>query len=148
MSVRRLLAGASVSVFLAAGIACDDPLGPEDVAGTYVVRTVRAEPLPMLAWQTETDTARLVTDTLRLRRDGTGTEISIYEVTGDGPIVVTRGDHDIEFEIRNGRLDGGYVCRGVCLAIFVPIRGHFTGEGLNLEVWKHGEGPIELERID
>jgi hypothetical protein len=23
----------------------------------------------------------------------------------------------------------------------------FTGDGLRLEVWKHGEGPVELERV-
>jgi hypothetical protein len=145
MSFRRLLCA---SVVLIAGVACDDPLRPEDVVGTYVVRTVRGEPLPMIAWQTETDTARLVADTLRLRRDGTGTEVSVYELTGDVQLAASRVEQDIQFEIRDGRLDGGYVCRGLCLAVFVPIRGLFTGEGLRLEVWKHGEGPIELERVE
>jgi hypothetical protein len=135
------------SLFLVAGIACD-PLSPEDVAGTYVVRTVRSEPLPVVLWETESDTVQLVADTVRLRRNGTGTEVSIYEMTGDVQHVANRLEQDIEFEIRDGRLDGGYTCRGLCTAIFVPIRGVFTGEGLRLEVWKHGNGPIELERVN
>lgn len=145
MSVTRLLCA---SVFLLGIVACDGALDPEDTVGTYVVRTVREETLPVVLWHMESDTVRLAADTLRLRRDGTGTEVSIYESAGDVQHVANRVEQDFEFDIRDGMLEGGYTCRGICLAVFIPIRGHFTGEGLRLEVWKHGEGPIELERVD
>lgn len=144
MWLRRLLALAVVI----AGLGCDDPLGPEDVVGTYVLRTVREQPLPVIVMENENVTARLLADTIRLRRNGTGTEVAVYELTGTVTNPSNRIEREIEFEVRDGRLDGGYVCEGFCLAVFQPIRGEFTGEGLSLEVWQHGEGPIDFERVE
>lgn len=98
--------------------------------------------------ENENVTARLLADTLYLRRTATGTEVSVYELTGNVNNPSNRIERDIAFEVRDGRLDGGYVCEGLCSAVFQPIRGEFTGEGLRLEIWQHGQGPIAFDRVD
>ena len=147
MSLRRLLSVAVAGAALAAGVACDDdPLSPEDVAGTYVLSTLRGESLPAVLWETATSQARLVADTLRLNADGTGAEIAVYEFTGTLEPESGRSEELLQFEIRGGRLEGAYICTGFCLAVVRPIRGVFTPEGLRLEVGRHGDGPIDFVR--
>ncbi|MGQ0712893.1 MAG: hypothetical protein ACT4PJ_04080 [Gemmatimonadaceae bacterium] len=139
---------ALVCIVIATGLACDDPLGPEDVAGTYVLRTLRGEALPTVIWESETTVGRLVADTLRLNADGTGIEISHREITGDLGTRSERSESELQFEIRDDRIEGAYICRGLCLGVIIPIRGELTRDGLRLEVGRHGPGPIDFVRVD
>ena len=150
MSLSHLRSVAIASVLLAAGMACDDPLSPEDVAGTYVLSSLRGESLPAVLWETETSEARLLADTLRLHADGSGTDVWLYEyTTALGPLP-RRLEHLLEFEVNDGRLEGAYVCPPgtTCLLSLEVIRGVFTPEGLRLEVSRHGEGPIDFVRVE
>ena len=129
--------------------ACDDPLGPHDVAGTYVLRSVRDEPLPAVLWETDHTQLRVLADTLRLNTDGTGAEIWVLEFVGAHASESGRSEWAVQFEVREGRLEGSYVCpASFCLTVFEPLRGEFTRMGLRLDVAKHGGGPLEFVRAD
>jgi hypothetical protein len=136
------------AVALAAVTACADagPFGPQDVAGTYVLRTVRGEPLPAVLWEGDI-TLRVWADTLRLNADGTGSETWLLEYSGQYVWGPGRSENALQFEVRDGRLEGTYVCSGFCLAVVRPIRGVFTDTGLRLDVAMHGGEPLEFDRI-
>jgi hypothetical protein len=135
------------AVALAAVTACADPLaiGPEDVAGTYVLRTVRGEPLPAVFWESDVTQLRVLADTLRLNADGTGNEVWVLEFSGQYASGPGRSESALQFQLRDGRLEGAYLCSGFCLGVVQPIRGELTSSGLRLHVAKHGDGPLEFE---
>jgi hypothetical protein len=144
------LAHVGAGVALAFATACGDaePFGPEDVAATYVLRTVRGEPLPAVLVESDIALLRVWADTLRLNADGTGLEISLLEWTGQFASGPSRSENEFRFEVRDGRLEGVYICRGYCLGVVRPIRGVFTSSGLVLDIaMNHVDGPLEFERI-
>ena len=145
MLLRRRTSRASALVALLALIACDDPIRPQDVAGTYVLRTVRGQPLPAVLWETDHTQLRVLADTLRLNADGTGSEAWLLEFTGQHASESGRSESALRFEVRDGRLEGSYLS---VLAVIQLLRGEFTPSGLRLDVAKHAEGPLEFIRAD
>jgi hypothetical protein len=142
-TIRLLLAfGLSVSV------ACDDPLRPKDVAGTYVLRSVRGDPLPALLWESDGARLRMVADTLVLNADGTGYEVSHLEFTNALHTTAGRHESPFTFAIRDGRLEGSYFCppEVACLGILLLLRGEFTPTGLRLDAGQDRAGPLVFDR--
>lgn len=133
---------------LAASVACDDPLRPRDVAGTYVLRTVRGDPLPALLWEFGGARLRVLADTLVLNADGTGYEVSHTELTDQVRTTAGRSESLLRFEVRDGRLEGSYFCppEAPCLDILEVLRGEFTPTGLRLDVLKRAAGPLLFDR--
>jgi hypothetical protein len=151
MPLRRHTRLASAVLALLAFTACDDdPLRPEDAAGAYVLRTVRGEPLPAVLWEGDGMQFRVLADTLHLNADGTGREIWLLELSGQRAAQSSRLERPLQFEIRDGRLEGTYLCPPslYCLGVVQYLRGWFTSEGLRLDVAMHGEGPFEFVRAD
>lgn len=130
--------------------ACDDPLSPRDVAGTYVLRLVRGQMLPAVLSQSEGWQRRVLADTLRLNADGTGSEVWLLEYTGQYASESGRSERPLLFEVHDGRLEGAYLCpaSGFCLTDAQSLRGSFTRAGLRLEVALFGEVPLEFVRVD
>jgi hypothetical protein len=128
--------------------ACDDPLRPEDVAGTYVLRTVRGDALPAFFWEGDQTQLRVLADTLRLHADGTGNEVWLLEYTGQHASESGRTESALQFGVVDGRLEGGYSCSAFCLTVFQPIEGEFTRNGLRIDVAKYAAGPLEFVRVD
>ena len=143
---RARLASTVLALFVL--VACDDPLGPRDVAGTYVLRLARGQTLPAVLWETDRTKLRVFADTLRLNADGTGTEIWVLEVIGQYASESGRSEEQLGFEVRDGRLEGAYLCPGFCLAAAESLRGEFTRGGLRLDVAMHGGTPLEFVRVD
>jgi hypothetical protein len=80
MSIRHLtkrirIASAIVAVSIGA---CGDPTGPDDVDGTYVLRSIGGEAMPITFVETETYQYRMLYDSLVLRTDGSATNYSGY----------------------------------------------------------------------
>jgi hypothetical protein len=150
MSLSRLRSLAIASVLLVAGMACDDPLSPEDVAGSYVLSSVRGDSPPAVLWENDDMRMRLLTATLRLNADGTGTEIWVYEFTNALGTRAESWEERFQFEVHDRRLEGFYICppSSLCLGVVRPIRGVFTLRGLRLDVSKQGETAIEYVRAD
>jgi hypothetical protein len=68
-------------------VSCDSPLGPSDVAGTYVFAPAGGIYYPYIAGGGEMQTFRLaIHDTVVLRRDGTG------RISGDAEWIVAPPD--------------------------------------------------------
>jgi hypothetical protein len=133
---------------LAAGVACDDPLRPKDVAGTYVLRTVRNDPLPAVLWESDGASLRILADTLVLNADGTGYEVSHLEFTTQLQTTAARSESPLTFAVRDGRLEGSYSCAPgtACLGILLLLRGELTPIGLRLDVGKDRVGPLFFHR--
>ena len=93
MRSRPLLLALSLALAVAG---CDDPLAPEDVAGTYVLTA----PLPAVA--VGEFFQQLVADTVVVRRDGTASRSGAIErtLTGSGPgtRIPTRSGYTFELE--------------------------------------------------
>lgn len=117
---------------------CESPLTPTDVAGTYVLERVGSSPLPAPIVATDNFTITLVTDTLRLKTDETGSEVRRQEVSsnaGDAPAHLERSDVPLVYRTRAGGIELSYLCPpdAVCLDVFVaPIVGTRTDTGLVL----------------
>jgi hypothetical protein len=145
MPLPRLFALATGCVALAGATACDDPLSPQDVAGTYVLSTVRGESPPAVVWESDGMRMRLLAGSIHLNADGTGTEIWVYEFTNALLTRVESWEDRFQFEIRDRKLEGAYVCEGLCLGVVRPIRGVFTLRGLRLDISK--QGPTQMEYV-
>jgi hypothetical protein len=143
-SITRLL----LVVGLSAGVACDDPLRPEDVAGTYLLRAVRGDLLPALLWESAGARRRVLADTLVLNADGTGYEVWHIEFTNQLGTIAGRAERPLRFEVRGDRLEGTYLCPpgAACLAMIESLRGEFTRTGLRLDVAMLSDGPLLFER--
>ena len=138
----------AVLVFLTSLTACDDPLGPQDVAGTYVLRSVRGDPVPAIFWESEQSQLHVLADTLRLHVDGTGVEVWLLQSTGlyaSGP---DRRERVLTFHIRDSRIEATYPCGPAenCAGM-ITLRGQLTGSELRADVHPYGAGPIVFERL-
>ena len=150
MLLTRFSLYACVLLALSQLAACDDPLSPRDVAGTYVLRLVRGETLPAVLSEGTSWQRQVLADTLRLNADGTGSEVWLLEYTGQHASESGRLESPILFEVNDGRLEGWYLCPvdAFCLPIAPPLRGNFTRGGVRIEVGFFGEMPLEFVRID
>ncbi len=148
MPSTRLAPRALLVLLAAISLACDDPLRPADVAGTYVLRTVRGEPLPALLWQGDRAEMRIFADTVVLNADGTGREVSHLQFSDPSRTIRARSELPLSFEVHDDRLEGAYLCPpgATCLAVIQPLRGEFTAFGLRIDVGKHSGGPLWFER--
>lgn len=150
MQIRRATCLLAVSFAITPLGACDDPLRPRDVAGTYVLRSLRGEQPPAVLGAAGNGQLIILADTLRLNADGTGSEIWLLQYTGQYAAESGRLEVPILFEIHDGRLEGVYLCpvERFCLPVAPPLQGDFTRDGLVLAVGRHGEGPFDFRRID
>jgi hypothetical protein len=113
-------------------LACDDPLGPRDVAGTYALERIGDATLPAVSVANEAVLVRTLADTLRLERDGRGSAVLVTEslvtATGarEGP---SRAVLPFDYRVVAGRIEIGFDCppTAFCSApphlVAVPIAG-------------------------
>ena len=105
-------------------LACDESLGPGDAAGTYVLRQVEQDPLPTTLSANEFFAVRVISDTIRMRSDGTGTISGVREamplqpgVPGDGAVYITS---NIRFKAVGDQLEIEYECPDLALCVPPP----------------------------
>jgi hypothetical protein len=73
-----LVAAASVA-------SCTDPLAPRDIAGTYVLRTIRGDSLPTRLNAGSSNSPILLADTLLISSNGNGLWIDVYDFEPAAP---------------------------------------------------------------
>ncbi|HJU70181.1 MAG TPA: hypothetical protein VJ650_18240 [Gemmatimonadaceae bacterium] len=136
------------SAALALLAACDDPLSPRDVAGTYVLRSVRGTPVPAVFQEAEQSRLHVLADTLRLHADGTGMETWLLQSTGVHAWGPDRRQRSLRFEIRRGRIEATYLCGPAenCAHV-VGLRGQLSGSELRADPHLYGAGPVVFERV-
>lgn len=149
--VRRSQA-ALLAIVLLAG--CGEPLGPEDVAGTYVLRSIAGELLPAVALASGDGAFRIVVDTLRLRADGTGRRLTATEIElaaapagGDGQEIV-RGERELRLRVVSARVDIEYVCGINEMCVAPPhLSGRRSRGELRFDYALGGRVPLVYARI-
>lgn len=119
--------------------ACDLPLESESLAGTYALVSVSGAPLPAVLFDDEQHgRLELVSQTLRLRGDGTG---SMVDVTRHRPAGATAtrpaesGETELRYRRNDDRLEISFVCPPNALCAEGPhLTGRATRESLQLSV--------------
>jgi len=88
--------------------ACEEPLGPEDIVGTYVLQDVAGEALPAIVDSNSYSVLRVLADTLRLTADGRGTRMEVVESepsTGGSTTGPMHWEESFGFRIVHGRIE-------------------------------------------
>jgi hypothetical protein len=110
--MRRFLRLAVISVLLTLG--CGGDVGPNSVVSTYVLRQVAGDELPTVLYSNEYGSVHVLSDTIRLETDGTGTISGVRAVEplqpGLLPEAPTWGTAEIRFRTANHRIEMAYVC--------------------------------------
>ena len=127
--------------------ACSDPIGPSDVAGVYELELIDGEPLPAVLFSNEYYIVRVLSDTITLRADGTGTISGVQEfeslqegVESEGP---RARETQIRFGVRNNRIDIEFLCPPNALCTQGPhIVAWKTSDGLSARYPALGPGLI------
>jgi len=97
-------------LFLSAGLpaGCADPLGPDEVAGTYVLQKVAGDTLPALLSADLFPILFVFGDTLRLTAHGRGTAVKVVKglhPEGGSPTGPVRLERAFSFRIVSGRIE-------------------------------------------
>jgi hypothetical protein len=99
--------------------ACSEPLGLEDLAGTYVLTTVEDKPAADFRMNDGVREFRRLADTIFLAADGSGSRVSVREIRVIETGVVTVQRHQEDLSV--GRKDGMFratVDLGASAALF------------------------------
>jgi hypothetical protein len=148
----------SLAILVALTIACGESAGPEVapgvVPGTFVLRRVAGDPLPTVLYNNEIFATLVVSDTIRLRPDGTGTISGVREavplqpgLVGDGPVHILTNFH---FRRVGGQVEITYDCPPGALCIKPPhLIARPQPGGLTVR-WGHadsGRSPMIYEEV-
>ena len=144
----------TVAILPALTLACNESLGPRNAAGTYVLRQVEQDPLPTTLSANEFFAVRVISDTIRMRSDGTGTISGVREavplqpgVPGDGPVYITS---NIRFKAVGDQLEIEYECPDLALCVPPPhLIAQVLQDGLTAR-WgpsMSGRSPLVYEQV-
>ena len=133
-------APATLALLLGAALGCGDPLGPEDVADTFVLRRIGGDPLPAVSFAWADQTTRILADTLRLAADGQAAKVSVREIEhlslseGEGRLETVRWESQLRFRVVDGRIEAEYVCGPGALCVRPPhLVARRVGDELRVE---------------
>jgi hypothetical protein len=94
--------------------ACRGSLGPEQMAGTYVLERVGSDPMPAVILREEQALVRVIADTLRLDADGGGSFVSLQRIELANPDAAPRAASRIEsaltVRVVDARIEMSFVC--------------------------------------
>ena len=102
-------------LLMCAGLAaaCEEPLGPKDIVGTYALEDVAGEALPAIVDSNSYGILRVLADTLRLTADGRGRRVEVVESepsTGGLPTGPLRWEQSFSFGIVHGWIEIAFDC--------------------------------------
>jgi len=94
-------------------LACSESSGPVEEPSTFILRQVQQDPLPTVLAQTETFVIRVMSDTIRLAEDGTGSNGGVRESvplqggSGEGPVHIA---NDLHYRLTGNRIEIDFDC--------------------------------------
>src|SRR5688572_16242687 len=103
----------ALSILSTLTVGCRSSLGPDDLAGTYVLERVGDDPLPAEVFRDTHGIVSVVADTLRLRANGRGSfaSVRIIDPVGvESPQIPNRLDIALTFRIVGSRIEMEFVC--------------------------------------
>lgn len=116
---------------------------------TYVLESVGGKPLPALVFESESVRAQILTDTVRLQPDGTGTKVYALDVEylkaphRDGSTLI---DRRISYQLKGDAIEITNICGPAELCAPPP---HWTGRITSDTLRLNGEpGPYVYRRVD
>ncbi|HEX7241140.1 MAG TPA: hypothetical protein VF263_12780 [Longimicrobiaceae bacterium] len=119
-----------------AAAACDSPLRPGEVEGSYVLTSVGGAPLPAVLLDDENFRVHVLASTLRLERGGEGTEWIVQRtlLRASGGPETTRSDvRRLGYRLNDGRVEITYACPPDATCLAGPhARASLTADGLVL----------------
>ena len=137
-----------LAALLPLSLGCDDPVGPLDLAGTYVLENADTGPLSP---EDPPGTTRVLGDTIRLRFTGTGTRSFTFQHV----------DVDRSIELRSVRLQLDFGIDGEllhltphcptdipCLSVLVTYVAHRTATGFRMTSWDREGEELHYVKID
>jgi hypothetical protein len=152
MTASRWLYSAAASL-IGLSLGCSQSTAPVDSAAVFVLRRVQAEAVPTVMTQTQFVIVRVISDTIRLARDGTGTISGVREViplqngSSDGPEHVAINFH---YRRTNNHLEFEFDCPDMATCVPGP---HLVADvlGNNLSAtWGPsmvGRSPLLYEKV-
>jgi hypothetical protein len=81
----------------------DDGIGPADITGTYLLRSVNGDPLPYTLFEGGGFKSEIVSSQLVLNAGGTWTQVAQIRDTESGSAPVTTPENSSGTYVRNGR---------------------------------------------
>jgi hypothetical protein len=95
-------------------LACEGSHGPSNFLRTYALREVQGDPLPTVLYTNEYVAVHVLSDTIRLRADGTGSISGVRSSEPLQPLILpqppTWSTADIRFRRGMDRIEIDYVC--------------------------------------
>ena len=143
----------TLACLLAITLACGDSIGPEDAAGTFVLRQVQQDLLPTVMSQNEFFVIRVLADTIRLRADGTGNfsgvreSVSLQGGSGEGPVHVAS---DLHYRVMGNRVEIDFDCPDLAICVPPPhLIANGVGDHLTASWGPHmsGRSPLIYEKV-
>lgn len=134
------------ALLIALVAACDDPLSPDALRGTYVLERMGDAPLPLEYASGSDGTYTLLADTIGLDGRGEVTRRTVIHRTAGlyGPDTTFSMVRPAEYRVSGGRIEIGSFtpCPPNALCAANDL-GHLTGTGFRLAMWvtgNHREG--------
>jgi hypothetical protein len=132
MSAQSQLA---LAILITLMLGCGESVGPDDAPGSYVLRRVDGDPLPAVLYDNEIYAVRVISDTIRLRADGTGTISGIRDalplhegLPAEGPV---HASTNIRFKALVKRIEIEYECPPNANCLPPPhLIAHLRSDGL------------------
>jgi hypothetical protein len=89
--------------------------------GQYALESIAGEPLPAVAVESANETTRILSETIVLRSDGTGTITTSRQIerTGSSPLLETV-EETLLFWIVDDHIELAPLCPGLCSAFYRP----------------------------
>ena len=143
---------AAAIVLLLPIVGCDSPLSPTDLAGTYVLQRIAANPLPAELYRNEDVAVRVIADTIRLRADGTASTAGATELEwlrdGAASREQSSSESAAHFRIVDGRIEITWICPINANCAEGPhLIARRDGDGLRVEHVLGANGPLFYTRI-
>ena len=141
----------ALSVFSTLALGCGNGLGPDDIAGTYVLERIGDHPLPAEVFRDAHGVVSVVADTLRLRPNGRGSfaSVRVIDLIGvEAPQVPSRMERGLTFRVVDSRIEMQFSCPPNALCIAGPhliARQHVRG--LIVDTSLVADAPLHYRRV-
>jgi hypothetical protein len=139
----------SAILLLAALPACDSPVTPAAVAGTYVLESIGRTPLPAVLPSWSPTRTVVVADTLRLGAGSEGSRVTVQRPESAAPrIAADTVRSPLGYRVRSGRIEITFLCAEPALCSMVEgphMVGRLTSGGV---VFGSGDEALSYRRVD
>ena len=141
----------ALSILSTLTVGCRSSLGPDDVAGTYVLERVGDDPLPAEVFRDTHGIVSIIADTMRLGTNGRGSfaSVRIIDPVGiEAPQIPNRLDIALTFRIVGSRIEMEFICAPNALCIAGPhLIARQNARGLVVEASLVADAPLHYRRL-